>query len=625
MEKLKRIVRIILFTLLIFPITYLLINLALYNYIWEYENISLTYWYMAFYYGLNAAIPNFMIAAHAAQIIIPIISIAIVIKLTRPKNTYGSARNANKHDVKKKLKLRNNKGIILGRFKGKSLRYDNSHSALVLAPPGTGKTAAIAIPNMLLVKNSVIAHDPKGELTRSTAVYRSKFSDVFIFDPAEPYSCRINLLDKSYFKFPENYEDLSLEEQREKLPDIARPRVQQVAKLLMKEEGGKDSYWKKSAASLFTCLSLWLYWYQGETNIAEIRQIASSHPKFSQTLKEMKKGIDPRKNSDGLSQKEYQELEQQLKRYEDYDPDTIPKRLQQKIAEIKDKLNQGVNNKEKKTPKKVPENVIRIINDFIQLTNSPEQLNGVRDTFLQELNIYEDPNIARATSGQSEVTIQSLRRSPQTIYIVVRDIDKARLKPLISAIIDGFALQITSEIPSKTDQRITFMLDEFIRLGNLDGIAAFPDVSRGYNANAIFIAQSFSQMEEVYGAKRSETFKTTIGYNVIFRQNDFKTAEEVSKQIGNKTIVSVSKSKSNGKTSAQLSEKAKRLYTAQNILNLKDKKSIVIVEGKPETPVFADNNYYFKNQPYKRLVKKYGFDAHTPISEVHKKLNQETS
>jgi type IV secretion system protein VirD4 len=76
---------------------------------------------------------------------------------------YGFGRFANKSDIKKQ-NLNFQKGIILGKLGRKFIRFDKPLSLLVLAPPGTGKTAGIVIPTLLTIENSVIVHDPKGEL-----------------------------------------------------------------------------------------------------------------------------------------------------------------------------------------------------------------------------------------------------------------------------------------------------------------------------------------------------------------------------------------------------------------------------------------------------------------------------
>lgn len=96
---------------------------------------------------------------------------------------YGDARLANKKDAKNLIKCLEDKGIIWGIKWGQFIRTNESLSALLLAPPGTGKTAGIAIPTLLSCTRSMIVNDIKGELWNLTSKARSVFGDVGIFAP----------------------------------------------------------------------------------------------------------------------------------------------------------------------------------------------------------------------------------------------------------------------------------------------------------------------------------------------------------------------------------------------------------------------------------------------------------
>lgn len=67
---------------------------------------------------------------------------------------FGGGRMAEYNDVKK-MKLYDGFCIVLGRFKGKLLKMPETLSALVVAPPGTGKTVGVVIPTILDRKSVV--------------------------------------------------------------------------------------------------------------------------------------------------------------------------------------------------------------------------------------------------------------------------------------------------------------------------------------------------------------------------------------------------------------------------------------------------------------------------------------
>ena len=55
----------------------------------------------------------------------------------------------------------------------------------MVAPPGSGKTAGMIIPNLLSVLNSCVTLDIKGELYKKTAGYRQKYfnNEIQLFSP----------------------------------------------------------------------------------------------------------------------------------------------------------------------------------------------------------------------------------------------------------------------------------------------------------------------------------------------------------------------------------------------------------------------------------------------------------
>tara|TARA_R110000868_G_scaffold190862_1_gene434704 strand:+ start:4266 stop:4811 length:546 start_codon:yes stop_codon:yes gene_type:complete len=99
------------------------------------------------------------------------------------KGKYGKAEWGTLKTAKQLKLLKSDKGIILGKKKGKYLVVTEPLSVLLLAPPGTGKSAGCAIPTLLTCPWSIIAIDIKGELADKTAHVREKFSNVMIFDP----------------------------------------------------------------------------------------------------------------------------------------------------------------------------------------------------------------------------------------------------------------------------------------------------------------------------------------------------------------------------------------------------------------------------------------------------------
>jgi type IV secretion system protein VirD4 len=213
-------------------------------------------------------------------------------------NKYGYAKLITTlFSLKKRIKdfeLNFDSGILLGKIGNKHIRSNKPYSCLLLAPPGTGKTAGIVIPNLLLCENSVIVHDPKGELFEKTAKIREKElgHKVLFFDPIKLNSCKYNVFAKE--SLPKEKEDY-------------KAYVNNIANIIFtdgKESNSANSYFVEAARSAFTFIALYLIEKSNETSIPKIRvkllendntittfQSMTSDKEISESLKTDGKGV----------------------------------------------------------------------------------------------------------------------------------------------------------------------------------------------------------------------------------------------------------------------------------------------------------------------------------------------
>ncbi len=85
-------------------------------------------------------------------------------------------------------------GCVLGELEGRILSTDDLRPTLVTGGTRSGKGRGHVVPTLLAWTSSTLVHDPKGELWRTTAGWRSRFSHVLVFDPRSPQSARWNPL-----------------------------------------------------------------------------------------------------------------------------------------------------------------------------------------------------------------------------------------------------------------------------------------------------------------------------------------------------------------------------------------------------------------------------------------------
>ena len=130
----------------------------------------------------------------------------VIARLTRlPLMSAGTACWARTHDLTL-AGVWNDSGLALGTWKnGRTIREPRGAHVLVCAPPRSGKSWGIVMPNLREYRGSCIITDLRGELHSHTAETRATFGSVLKFDPGSADSCSLNLLDSVPWHLPSRY------------------------------------------------------------------------------------------------------------------------------------------------------------------------------------------------------------------------------------------------------------------------------------------------------------------------------------------------------------------------------------------------------------------------------------
>ena len=154
-------------------------------------------------------------------------------RLKRTRGWGGLAEAAN-------AGLRDGAGCILGMLNGRLLATTDLRPTLVTGGTRAGKGRGHVIPTLLSWSDSTLVHDPKGELWRVTAGWRSAFSHALFFNPRHPASARFN----------------PLAEIRPGLQELAQ--VQRLVAILSDPGGSKDdeAIWDKAASEIMEAVIL---------------------------------------------------------------------------------------------------------------------------------------------------------------------------------------------------------------------------------------------------------------------------------------------------------------------------------------------------------------------------------
>ncbi|WP_301008714.1 type IV secretory system conjugative DNA transfer family protein [Helicobacter sp. UBA3407] len=494
----------------------------------------------------------------------PFLLVVIWFFMNRPSSAedYGSARFARKEDYEK-LGISHDKGLILGTLiekdKYKFIRAGKPLATLVIASPGSGKTAGIIIPNLLVVPNSCIVFDIKGELYDKTAGFRQevfkneiqKFSP-FSWDNTLFYNPFDNKIIKDY-----DYV-------------LIKKLAEQVATLIFVGEKGKESdHWLVSAKTLFV---FWAEYYMQKNKHTTLYEIYQS-PKMDYFNMLDERWIDQVM----IENPDSGELE---RNYEV----NCEKLFLQQVSED-ESLDTNTRNQ---------------ANAYIGMLGGTE-IGSVKSTFDTFMKVFSNPQVKNATSKMS-FTYEDLREKRISLYVVIQTEDIEVLKPLIRIFTESTFIKLMSGAECPDPNKFIYVyLDEFVRFGAMNFVLEAPALCRSYGLLPVYISQSYEQISITYGQEKMKVLKNNSGYQVIFTLNSEEDAKETSDLIGDFTHEKASISQGSFdffKSNVSKSKEAKKLLSPQDLKNLSSDDLIVLIKGFYKLPVPCKVPYWFKNKEW---------------------------
>ena len=151
---------------------------------------------------------------------------------------------------------------------------------------------------------------------------------------------------------------------------------------------------------------------------------------------------------------------------------------------------------------------------------------------------------------------------------------------------------------AKMNQRLLLMLDEFPQLGNLKSMELALAVCAGYGIKVCIVAQDVNQLNKEY--TKDNSIASNCHIHVYFTPNldsGAATAESISKNLGKKTIKTVSHSDGGGLGKGSNSESftGRELMMPDEVSHMSSEKELVFVAG--HRPIFGDKLRYYL-QPF---------------------------
>lgn len=446
-----------------------------------------------------------------------------------------------------KMGLTASSGIVLGQAGRKLLIYKKPLSALVLAPPGAGKTTGVVIPTLLSFTGSVVINDPKGEVYEATAGWRSRLGPVhrIEWNKGAKSTCWNPL---SWASLPADPSDM----------EIAVDRLTAIFVQADKAKGA--DFWVKSAREALSGIVLF-HLYEARRNGKEAT--------FADVLSWMAVAGDVDEDDDAN------------------DPIGMHYKRAAGAAKI-----EGY-------PRRVIDSLNSIANQNFRSRSD------VLKTAEMGLAVFRNSYVAEATS-RSDFDLNALRSSkkPVSVYVVVPPENADVFGPITGALIELAGLMSVSA----KGRPILFMLDEVPELPALDIVKRGPAIGRGQDVRFVIIAQDVGQLVQRYDKTGFDTIMTTTSYKVVLTQNHPDTQRQISEMIGNITREKSSKSrqvsmKLSASGSISRSLEGVPLVRPEELGSMRDGDQLVLAQQFMRHPIKSKTAFYFKHGVFKRRAK----------------------
>lgn len=397
-------------------------------------------------------------------------------------------------------------------------------NTIIIGGVGSCKTQGTIIPTLLSWKESVIVNDPKGELFKITAGYRSTFSDVYYLDPTDLTSTfRINVFDF----VPHDERGIAA--------------IQGIAEIVIPDNPkASQPYFDRAARNVFVVLALDTIIYGKCKSIGEM--LASYKADVSDDISDYFKHI-MQKTQDPVNypvSEEYDELLKELK------------------------------------------------NNIGALLKEPkETFANITSTITSNLLIFTDRRVISLTNDTTikKEQFQQTKR-PISIYITTPTSEVKRCSVAINLILSQIIATLTSEQLEKDQikNRVLFVLDEFFQLGKMTRLETAIPIVRSYGIMFMLAIQAISQIQGTYGNDEAKSILENCAIKDIKMVTEPETARWVKEQIGSHSVFRERKTKSKNKgkgggvsISTTTDEQNRDLITSSEIMGMNYDEQITII------------------------------------------------
>lgn len=482
-----------------------------------------------------------------------IYGMAVLMYVTSRRNLmhgkeYGTARFADIRMVNKALA---DKDESKNRILSNNVRMSTDTSVtglnnnmLVIGGSGAGKTFFIVKPNIMqmMLNNSFIATDPKGEIARATANMLKK----------NGYNVKVlNLIDmaKSDGYNPFRY----IREEN----DVVKLVTNIISNTTPKETAPSDPFWEKSESMFLQALFyyVWLEMPPNRKNFQSVLDLLSEAE------------VDAKGNDSKLT-----------------------KKMKQLAKTSKLKQNHPAYKQYMKVIRGAGDTVRSIIisaNSRLALLENPQILRILSkdDLHLEELGI--------GVNGD--------KHTRTALFCIIPDSDKSYnfiVGMLYTQLFQELYFQADFKNDGKLPIQVTLMMDEFANVALPDDFCSLLSTMRSRRISAIIIIQNLAQIKALF----KDTWETITGNCdtlVYLGGNEKSTHQYISEMLGKSTIDKRSTGETrgvHGSASRNYDVLGRELMTPDEVRNMSNKKCLIFIKGF--NPIFDDKYIPFRHKNF---------------------------
>lgn len=429
-------------------------------------------------------------------------------------------------------------GVILGVKKKNGMDYamvdDDDVHTLMIGAAGCGKTAYWLYPNLeyaCAAGMSFLTTDTKGDLYRNYGSIAKQYYgyDVAIIDLRNPTKSDgnnlLHLVNKYMDEFKKHPKDISLKAKAEKYAKI-------IGKTLIYSDGdavayGQNAFFYDAAEGLIT---------------AVILLIAEFAPPEQRHIVSVFKLIQDLLAPSGVKGKNQFQL------------------LMEKLP---------------------PDHKTRWFAGAA-LNTSEQAMASIMSTAMSRLNAFLDSELEQILCFDTAIDAEKFCSQKCAIFIVLPEENPATYF-MVSLLLQQLyreILTVADERGGALKDRVMFYMDEFGTLPAISSAEMMYSASRSRKLSLVSIIQSYKQLEKNYGSEGADIIKDNCQVTIAggFAPTS-GTADEISKSLGTRTVMtgSVSKSRNDPSQSLQMTERP--LMTADELKSLKKGSFIVMKTG----------------------------------------------